>query len=95
MTHTAPEGGLFVWAALPEGQSALSLFDRAVENNVAFVPGTHFYPEGGHENTFRLNFSNSPVDVIETGHETIGRTDINAIRTRYPARAWLYRANHL
>ena len=72
VTHTAPEGGLFVWAALPEGQSALSLFDRAVENNVAFVPGTHFYPEGGHENTFRLNFSNSPVDVIETGMKRLG-----------------------
>ena len=72
VTHTAPEGGLFVWAALPEGQSALSLFDRAVENNVAFVPGTHFYPEGGHENTFRLNFSNSPADVIETGMKRLG-----------------------
>lgn len=47
MTHTAPEGGLFVWAALPEGQSALSLFDRAVENNVAFVPARTSIPKAG------------------------------------------------
>ncbi len=46
-THTVPEGGLFVWAELPEGMDALRAFDAAVEAGVAFVPGTHFYPESG------------------------------------------------
>ena len=72
VTHTVPQGGLFVWASLPEGANALELFERAVENNVAFVPGTHFYADGGNLNTFRLNFSNSPVDVIETGMKKLG-----------------------
>jgi hypothetical protein len=34
---------------------------------VAFVPGTNFYPEGGHHNTLRLNFSNSTLAQIKTG----------------------------
>ena len=54
------------------GPRLKDVYKRQVENNVAFVPGTHFYPEGGHENTFRLNFSNSPVDVIETGMKRLG-----------------------
>lgn len=65
--HTVPEGGLFVWAELPEGMNALKLLNRAIERNVAFVPGTHFYPEGGHENTLRLNFSMQEAENIRTG----------------------------
>lgn len=65
--RTQPEGGLFVWAELPQGVDAQKLLERAVEMNVAFVPGTHFYPEGGHENTIRLNFSMQPVEDIRTG----------------------------
>ena len=66
-THTLPQGGLFVWAELPEGMDALQVFQAAVENNVAFVPGTHFYPDGGHLETLRLNFSMSDVPTIQTG----------------------------
>lgn len=66
-SHTMPQGGLFVWAELPECVDGMKVFDRAVENNVAFVPGTHFYPEGGHLSTMRLNFSMSDVETIQTG----------------------------
>ena len=65
--HTLPEGGLFVWAQLPEGMDGLKAFDAAVEAGVAYVPGTHFYTGGGHLNTLRLNFSMSDVATIETG----------------------------
>ena len=71
--HTVPQGGLFIWAALPEGMDAMEVFNRAVAHNVAFVPGTHFYTEGGHMNTLRLNFSMSDVATIETGMERLGR----------------------
>ena len=71
--HTVPQGGLFVWAELPEGVDAMAAFERAVENNVAFVPGTHFYPDGGHLNTLRLNFSMSDIPTIEAGMERLGR----------------------
>lgn len=66
-THTTPEGGLFVWAALPEEMNARDVLTRAIEKSVAFVPGTFFYPEGGHENTMRLNFSNAEVPAIVKG----------------------------
>lgn len=68
--YTAPEGGLFVFAELPEDCDATALFPQAVERGVAYVPGTHFYPEGGHHNTLRLNFSNSTPEQI---HEGMGK----------------------
>lgn len=71
-THTIPEGGLFVWAELPEGMNALEKLNAAIEKNVAFVPGVHFYPEGGHENTLRLNFSMQEVENIRTGMQNLG-----------------------
>ncbi len=61
------EGGLFLWLTLPEGIDALVVFKKAVENNVAFVPGTHFFAEGGHENTLRLNFSMVSEEKIIEG----------------------------
>lgn len=68
-----PEGGLFVWAELPDGKNAVTLLEKAIENGVAYVPGTHFYTDGGHVSTFRLNFSNSPVDLIDEGMEKLGK----------------------
>ena len=71
-THTVPQGGLFVWAQLPEGVDGVKVFNAAVEAGVAFVPGTHFYPDGGHLNTMRLNFSMSDIPTIRTGMERLG-----------------------
>ena len=67
VSFTKPEGGLFIWAELPENISALDLLNKAIEKKVAFVPGTHFCVGGGHENTLRLNFSNSMEEQIITG----------------------------
>ena len=65
--YTRPEGGLFIWAELPSGIDAQSLLEKAVARHVAYVPGTHFFADGGHENTLRLNFSNSTIEQIRTG----------------------------
>ena len=65
--YTRPQGGLFIWAELPEHLNAKDLLDKAIEKKVAFVPGTHFCVGGGHTNTIRLNFSNSTLEQIETG----------------------------
>ncbi len=67
--HTRPEGGLFVFARLREGMDAAKLLLKCVERKAAYVTGTHFYVNGGHENTFRLNFSMSTVDEIRRGME--------------------------
>ena len=61
------EGGLFVWCEMDERVDALKLLQAAVQNNLAFVPGTHFYANGGHLNTLRLNFSNSTPEQIVQG----------------------------
>lgn len=62
-----PEGGLFIWVEMPETFNATELFAAAVEEGVAYVPGTHFYPYGDHHNTLRLNFSNSTPEQIKVG----------------------------
>lgn len=66
-TYTRPEGGLFIWVELPEGIDSKALLEKCVERKVAYVPGTHFFADGGHENSLRLNFSNSTVEQIHEG----------------------------
>ena len=67
VTFTRPQGGLFIWAELPEHIDTVKLLSKAVERKVAYVPGTYFCADGGHMNTLRLNFSNSTPEQIETG----------------------------
>lgn len=64
---TQPEGGLFIWAELPEYIDAVKMLPKAIEKKVAYVPGTHFCVDGGHLNTIRLNFSNSSLEQIQNG----------------------------
>lgn len=70
---TRPEGGMFLWVTLPEGVSALKLFDEAIKENVAFVPGNAFYVDGSGDNTLRLNFSNADEAMIEEGIKRLGK----------------------
>lgn len=69
---TKPKGGLFMWLTLPEGLDAGELLPLAVEQKVAFVPGTPFFPCGGGKNTIRLNFSNTDPGQIRVGIERLG-----------------------
>ena len=71
ISFTRPEGGLFLWVDLPEGIDAKDLLKKAIERKVAFVPGTHFYAFGGHENTLRLNFSASTLPQITQGMDVL------------------------
>lgn len=71
--YTRPEGGMFLWVTLPEGMSSLELFNRAIKENVAFVPGQAFFANGGGANTMRLNFSNSDEERIMEGIARLGR----------------------
>lgn len=68
------EGGLFVWCEAEESVNALELLHTAVQNRVAFVPGTHFYACGGHLNTLRLNFSNSTPEQIVQGVKALHKS---------------------
>lgn len=64
---TRPQGGLFVWATLPDGMSGAELLERAVrEVKVAFVPGGAFFHDGSGANTIRLSYSlPTPAAITE------------------------------
>ncbi|WP_243094329.1 2-aminoadipate transaminase [Thermus thalpophilus] len=71
--YTRPQGGMFVWMTLPEGLSAERLFQRAIEENVAFVPGGPFFANGGGENTLRLSYATMDRARIKEGVRRLGR----------------------
>lgn len=72
VTCTYPEGGLFTWCTMPEHLNARDLMEVAILRHVAFVPGGSFFPNGGRENTFRMNYSNMPEEKIIEGVKRIG-----------------------
>ena len=73
-TFTRPEGGLFAWVVLPEYMDAKELQMKCLAKKVAFVPGGSFFPNGGHENTLRLNYSCMPEDKIIEGITALCQT---------------------
>jgi 2-aminoadipate transaminase len=70
---TRPQGGLFLWATLPEGMKSADVLQDAIAEKVAFVPGSPFFSKGGGENTMRLNFSNATPAKIREGMARLGR----------------------
>jgi 2-aminoadipate transaminase len=69
--YTEPEGGMFLWGELPKEVDSEAVFNKAIANKVAFVPGRPFYVDGT-DNAFRLNFSNSTPERIEEGITRLG-----------------------
>jgi 2-aminoadipate transaminase len=72
---TRPEGGLFLWARVPEPLNTKDLLEKALKQKVAYVPGINFFPyENGGFNAMRLNFSNASQDQIVEGVQRLGYT---------------------
>jgi len=71
-TCAPSDGGMFLWVAGPKGFKSLSLYDKAIENGVAFVPGQFFYtdPKEGLE-TMRLNYTMADEPTIEIAVEKL------------------------
>jgi 2-aminoadipate transaminase len=70
---TRPQGGLFLWARVPEWIDTAALLPRAAEFKVAYVPGSAFFADPGRgRNTMRLNFSNAQPAQIEEGIRRLG-----------------------
>ncbi len=71
---TKPEGGLFLWATLPDGIDIMDFCKRAIERGVAVVPGTAFMMEESDISTsFRLNYSTPSEEKIVKGIEILGQ----------------------
>jgi 2-aminoadipate transaminase len=65
-THNRPDGGMFVWARLPDGWDAETLLGRALEYDVAFVPGFPFFAGEPDRAALRLSFTaHSPAEISE------------------------------
>jgi 2-aminoadipate transaminase len=71
-TWTEPEGGLFIWATLPDYIDTGDLLARALRDDVAFVPGQAAYVDGRGGSSMRLNFSGVGDDEIREGVRRIG-----------------------
>jgi 2-aminoadipate transaminase len=69
---TKPLGGMFLWGILPDWMDAADVLKMAIERKVAFVPGASFHPNGGGQNTMRINFSYSNPDHIREGINRLG-----------------------
>jgi 2-aminoadipate transaminase len=63
----SPDGGMFLWVKLPQGMNAVDLLSKAVERNVAFVPGAAFYSDAAQNNTLRLSFVTASAEQINEG----------------------------
>ena len=73
VSHTSPEGGMFVWAELPKNAVSLDLFEIALKDKVIFVPGDPFYVNKTRTNTMRLNFSCVDEKTTEIGISRLGK----------------------
>jgi len=73
VAYTRPKGGMFVWMELPKGLSAEALLPKALEENVAFVPGGPFFALGGGENTLRLSYATMDQARIAEGVRRLGK----------------------
>ncbi|TGN09147.1 PLP-dependent aminotransferase family protein [Leptospira ilyithenensis] len=71
--YSNPNGGMFLWVILPEQLSSRVVFDLAIKEKVAFVPGDPFYINRTNANTMRLNFSCVDEETIETGIRRLGK----------------------
>lgn len=71
--YTYPSGGLFTWVELRKDLDSASIMEDALKENVAYVPGASFFPNGGKKNFFRLNYSNMPEDKIVEGIKRLGK----------------------
>lgn len=69
---THPQGGLFLWATLPQDMDSTEILKDAINQKVAYVPGDSFHPNGGGKNTIRFNFSFCRPELINEGISRLG-----------------------
>lgn len=66
-TWTNPQGGFFLWVTFDKHVDTTKLFEKAVHNGVAFIPGQAFSVTGQFSNALRLCFASQTPDRTETG----------------------------
>lgn len=91
ITWTHPKGGLFLWMTLPKGMDSNELFQEALKQNVAFVPGDSFFAPNGQEQQgshhLRMNFSYARPEEIREGIRRLSvaaKTQLERLRLARP-----------
>jgi 2-aminoadipate transaminase len=69
---TKPDGGLFLWVEMPKEMSGSKMLPKAIEQKVAYVYGSPFFPDRSGDNCFRLNFSHATLEGISEGIKRLG-----------------------
>lgn len=72
-TWTDPDGGFFLWVSLPDTVDTQRLFEVALAEGVAFIPGRAFSPGGRFGNALRLCFASTPPERTEVGVRRLRR----------------------
>jgi 2-aminoadipate transaminase len=70
---TKPDGGLFLWARVPEYINTKTMIAEALKERVAYVTGSAFFVDGSGANTMRLCFSYASNENIREGIKRLGR----------------------
>ena len=74
LTTTKPGGGFYLWVDLPKGVNSKAMLPRAVENLVAYTPGTAFYGNGTGQEFLRISYSYPTPENISVGVERLAKT---------------------
>jgi 2-aminoadipate transaminase len=85
VSWTHPQGGLFLWVTMPPGVDSSRLLESALRQDVAFVPGHPFYPNGDEGSHMRLNFSNAQPEMIREGIRRLSIAVAHALEHRTAA----------
>jgi 2-aminoadipate transaminase len=73
VTWQEPKGGMFFWVQLPEQVRAEELLKQAVQEGVAFVPGSSFFAEDPMFHTMRLNYTHTDKESTILGMQKLGK----------------------
>ncbi len=74
LTTTNPGGGFYLWVDLPKGINSKKMLPRAVENLVAYTPGTAFYGNGTGQEFLRISYSYPTPENIRVGVQRLAKT---------------------
>ena len=66
-TWSEPDGGFFLWIEFPEGVDAEEMLSDAIDEGVAYLPGSFFYHDEGGARNARLSFSHASPAAIDEG----------------------------
>lgn len=79
VTWNTPHGGMFLWLRLPKELDSAALLPKALENGVAYVPGSAFYAGSPEANTLRLSFVTATTEQIDKGIRLLAQTITQAL----------------